>query len=138
MSEHSVQPVGSLVGRPKEKKACTSRPCTWQATASCSKAMCKTCCVRDVTSICFNKAHNGGHRPVSTSSDAFHLVRPILSIPLCLPPFANTSGFSFPTPVVVSSFPNTSALMPPSSGETETNLFHFGKSVPLDLIADWN
>lgn len=150
MSEHLAQPEGTLVGRLKEKKSCASRPCTRQATATCSKAMCKTCCIRDITGICFNKAHNGGRRPVSTSTDPFHLARPVPLIPLRLPMSVNTSAFVFPelssvstslspslsTPVSGSA--NTPALTSSISGETETNPFYFGKSVPPALVADWN
>ncbi|KAF8808811.1 hypothetical protein BYT27DRAFT_7337527, partial [Phlegmacium glaucopus] len=146
-----AQPAGSLAGRSKEKKSCTSRPCSRLATATCSKAMCKTCCIRDVVAICFNKAHNSGRRPVSTSDDPFHLARPVPSIPLRLPTSTDTSGFDFSALSFVSpslpSLPTLSippgavdppALTPSSTGETETNPFYFGKPVPSALVADWN
>ncbi|KAF8816926.1 hypothetical protein BYT27DRAFT_7205317 [Phlegmacium glaucopus] len=113
--------------------------------------MCKTCCIRDVVAICFNKAHNSGRRPVSTSDDPFHLVWPVPSIPLRLPTSTDTSGFDFSALSFVSpslpSLPTLSippgavdppALTPSSTGETETNPFYFGKPVPSALVADWN
>ena len=146
-----TQPAGSLAGRSKERKSCASRPCTHLARATCSKEMCKTCCVRDTTSICFNKAHNGGRHPVFMSDNPFHLVRPVPSIPLRLPTSTGTSSFglsglsfassllpSLPTSSIMSGTAGPTALTLSSTGETEINPFYFGKPVPSTLAADWN
>ena len=142
-----AQPAGSLAGRSKEKKSCTSRPRTRLATVTCSKAMCKTCCIRDTISM----AHNGGCHPVSMLNDPFHLARPIPLIPLHLPTSTGTSSFDFsglsfaspllpslPTSSIMSGTTGPTALTPSSSGETEINPFYFGKPVPSALAADWN
>ena len=92
LSHSLIQPsTGVLPVRPKGKERCGSGTCSRQATASCSKGMCKTCCIRDSTSTCFYKGHNGGLCPISTSDDPFHLPGPIPSIPLLLPPSTSIS-----------------------------------------------
>ena len=86
LSHSLIQPsTGVLPVRPRGKERCGSGTCSRQATVSWSKGMCKTCCIRDSTSTCFYKGHNGGLCPVSTSDGPFHLPRPIPSIPLLLP-----------------------------------------------------
>jgi hypothetical protein len=134
----SAQPSSSHITGIKAKTRCASKPCTRQATATCSKSMCKTCCTRDVSAVCFNKAHNKGSRPVTTSADPFHLPRPIPSVPLRLP--TSTSGFdasasalSFTEPVSVSGLSVASG-----SEYSEPRPFYFGKPVPPALAADYN
>jgi len=150
LSHSLIQPsTGVLPVRPKGKEQCGRGTCSHQATASCSKGMCKTCCIRDRTSTCFYKGHNGGLRPISTLDDPFHLPRPIPSVPLLLPMSTSISKPGFPSS---SSFPasvlpsdSTLAIVSVSTGlpaaysaETEVNPFYFGKPVPPRLAADWN
>ncbi|KDR67007.1 hypothetical protein GALMADRAFT_80225 [Galerina marginata CBS 339.88] len=65
----------------KGKLRCGASSCGRQATASCTKEMCKACCIRGA-GVCNYKGHNNGLRAVSTSDDPLHMPRPLPALPL--------------------------------------------------------
>lgn len=135
----------------RSKAICKHSPCGHIAAASCTKGMCKACCLK-TPAICFFKNHNGGQRPVSQSQNPGHLPRPLPSVPLLLPsqPAFNASISSLGPPSIVldpvllrpASPINSQASMDhrtagSASPTVVPNEFLFKKPVPRELAEDY-
>ena len=99
--------------------------------------------MKDTIKVCFNKGHNGGTHPVTSSSDLFQLPRPVPLLPLMLPPSVLVAS-NFP--VVDSSqamffsdsYQNLSSGTTTEPADSGLHPFHFAKPVPAALAADWS
>jgi hypothetical protein len=141
----AIEPL-STVGLPSPpsssqktlKARCVNAPCAHIAAGSCTNQMCKSCCEKLETAVCFFKNHNRGRRPVSISDNPAHLARPLPQEPLR----SISAAASVPLGSDASTFALGDTPLKELEGASFVNqdfsgAFSFRKPVPLALAEDY-
>ena len=117
------------------KTRCAKAPCTHIAAGLCTNQMCKSCCEKLESVVCFFKNHNRGRRPVSISDNPAHLARPLPQEPLRS--IAADASVTLGSNAFTSAVGDMPLLGPSFVNQDFSGAFSFRKPVPLALAEDY-